>query len=112
AWYLSCMKLTGIGRLDMLFVAAPLWVLLLCMAAYYEIGAGIFGRFDAGNRRSLLFLLFFTLVTLCGNAAYMNTSYGLLHYAYEETTLFASVLLPCVFAVLLTAGRNIGRRRR
>ncbi|MBR1692772.1 MAG: hypothetical protein IJ711_08370 [Lachnospiraceae bacterium] len=126
AWYLFLMRLFHLQVWDMLFKVAPLWLLALCMSAYYEIGAVVLSYSAAdeaitggqaapaqNRRRLLIYMAFFTIFTLCGNGAYMNPSYGLLHYAYEETTLLGSVLLPAVFALLLTAfrlGRSKGRQ--
>lgn len=39
----------------------------------------------------------FALITICGNTAYMNTSFGLLHYPYEAMTMFSCVLIPLAF---------------
>lgn len=104
AWYLFFMRFWNMELWDMLFKVVPLFLLLLCMSAYYEIGTALFGKDQdggQGGRTVSAFLLFFVLFTICGNDAYMNPSYGLLHYAYEESTWIGSVLLPCVFALVL-----------
>lgn len=104
AFYLWFMRACRLSLFDVLFKVVPLWVLCLCMCAYLEIAAALFGR--ENKRGIMLFMLAFVLFTLCGNQAYMNPSYELLHYAYEETTLVSSVLLPTVFALMLQIGKK------
>ena len=104
AWYLFFSNLFGIPTYRMLFQVVPLWTLCLCMSAYYLIARILFN----GNRGAVrYFMIFFTLFTLCGNGAYMNPSYGLLHYGYEESTLLSSVVLPCIFALLLSLIKKV-----
>lgn len=52
---------------------------------------------DRRTEQQPVFLLFFALLTLCGNKAYMNTSYGILHFPYEGMTLFSGAILPLGF---------------
>jgi len=106
AWYLFFARLFGIQIWDMLFKVASLWMLLLCMCVYYEIGSCIFG----GNQRAVWFIVFWTIYVLCGNGNYMNPPHGLLHYAYEEITLVSNVLIPCVFWFALKIGKNEKKR--
>lgn len=61
-----------------------------------------------GKRKRALFLLFFSLLTLCGNKAYMNTSYGILHFPYEGMTLFSGAILPLGFVACF---RDVSRLR-
>lgn len=98
AWYLLFSNLFHISTYQMLFWVVPLWTLCLCMCAYYSIAQLLFGEH---SKRIKAFMIFFTMFTLCGNGAYMNPSYGLLHYGYEESTLLSNVVLPCVFALIL-----------
>lgn len=98
AFYLFWMKVFHVSIFDMLFKMVPCFVLALSMGAYYEIAKTLF---CGDEKKVLLFMLAFTLLTLCGNGAYMNPSYGLLHYAYEESTWMSSVILPLGFALVL-----------
>lgn len=98
AWYLFFSRLLNVPTYQMLFGVVPLWTLGLCMSAYYLIAQVLF---DENKKRIRYFMVFFTLFTLGGNKAYMNPSYGLLHYGYEESTLLSNVVLPCVFALIL-----------
>ena len=98
AWYLFFAGLLDLSTYQMLFWVVPLWTLSLCMSAYYVIAQILF---DNQKKRIGWFMVFFALFTLCGNRAYMNPSYGLLHYGYEESTLLSNVVLPCVFAFFL-----------
>ena len=102
AWYLFFARLFGIEVWDMLFKVASLWMLLLSMCAYYEIGSCLFGK----NQKTVFFLVFWTLYVLCGNGNYMNPPHGLLHYAYEEITLVSNVLIPCAFLFVQRIGTN------
>lgn len=110
AFYLCLMKVSGLSLFDVLFKAVPLWVLGLCMCAYWEIAAALFGNKNIRGR--ILFMFAFVLFTLCGNQAYMNPSYGLLHYAYEETTLISCVLFPMFWALVLRIGKNCVSKRK
>lgn len=98
AFYLFWMKVFHISIFDMLFKIVPCFVLALSMCVYNEIAKALF---YGDKKKVLLFMLAFTLLTLCGNGAYMNPSYGLLHYAYEESTWISSVILPLGFALVL-----------
>ena len=98
AWYLFFSNLLGLPIYRVLFQVVPLWTLSLCMSAYYVIAQILF---DRDKKRVGYFMVFFTLFVLCGNGAYMNPAYGLLHYGYEEATLISNVILPCVFALVL-----------
>lgn len=106
AWYLFFSTLFRLPSYRLLFQVVPLWTLSLSMGAYLGIAQTLFQK----KRKAVCsFMVFFTLLTLCGNGAYMNPSYGLLHYAYEEFTLISSVVIPVVFAGIL-AGINKGRK--
>lgn len=107
AFYLFFSKLFGVPTYRMLFQAVPLWTLCLCMSAYYLIGRALFDK-----KKLRYFMICFTMFTLCGNGAYMNPSYGLLHYAYEESTLISSVVFPCIFALILELTKKVYTKKQ
>ena len=109
AWYLFFASLLDVPTYQMLFQVVPLWTLSLCMSAYYVIAQVLFGE---NEKRIRVFMVFFALFTLCGNGAYMNPSYGLLHYGYEESTLLSNVVLPCAFAILLTVIKKVTVKKK
>ena len=108
AWYLFFANMLDVPTYRMLFQVVPLWTLSLCMSAYYIIAQILFGE----NRKRIgYFMVFFTMFILGGNGAYMNPSYGLLHYGYEESTLLSNVVLPCVFALVLWMIKTVMSKR-
>lgn len=108
AWYLFFAHMSGVPTYRILFQVVPLWTLSLCMSAYYVIAQNFFCE----NKKNVRwFMVFFVLFTLCGNGAYMNPSYGLLHYGYEESTLLSNVVIPCIFALVLSFVKKVAARK-
>lgn len=84
----------------LMFEIIPFVVLFFVLQVVYAFGGCIWKeKKEAGNRA--WFLFFFAFVTLCGNKAYMNVSYGLLHFPYEGKTLFSVGLLPLAFVTCM-----------
>ncbi len=80
----------------------PYGVLVLAFCVIAE-----FARLFSEQKEGCVFaLVLFALLTMCGSEAYMNTSYGLLHAAYEPMTMFSSVILPLGF-VYAVSRKNI-----
>lgn len=79
---------------QMLFDVAP-YVVLFAVFCVISMFAELLFENEKGSRTRALLL--FAFITLCGNTAYMNTSFGLLHYPYEAMTLFSCILIPLAF---------------
>lgn len=92
-FYACLCRWMSLSPADVLFSVVPYVVLLLAFCVI-SLWADFF--FSGEKRGKDIALLLFALITLCGNAAYMNTSYGLLHFPYEGFTIFSSILLPLV----------------
>ena len=90
-FYACLCKWTGLTPAAVLFDVIPFLVLL---QAFCVIALWVDAFFGNEKKMRGTALLLFALVTICGNAAYMNTSYGLLQYPYEAMTVFSSVLIP------------------
>lgn len=109
AFYLFFASLLQVPSYRLLFQVVPLWVLGLCMSAYYLIGQSLF---EQDKKAVDYFMVFFTLFTLCGNGAYMNPSFGVLHYGYEESTWISSVVIPCGFVLVFELIKKGLRKRQ
>lgn len=96
-FYACLCKWSGLSPADVLFDVIP-YVVLLWVFAVISLFADFV--FEKQKRNRAAALVVFAVITLCGNMAYMNTSYGLLHYPYEAMTIFSSILLPLVFYMI------------
>lgn len=88
---------SGLSPAKLLFSVIPFVVLFsafLVISLFADLFLGEEKEKNAGA------WLLFAVITLCGNAAYMNTSYGLLHFPYEAKTIFSCILLPLLFLAL------------
>lgn len=90
---------SGLSAADVLFSVIPYVVLFLAFCVFSELAAAVFEKNPKSRAMALVLL---AMITVCGNTAYMNTSYGLLHYPYEAMTIFSSILLPLVFLYALS----------
>nr|MBQ8252745.1 hypothetical protein [Lachnospiraceae bacterium] len=97
-FYACLCQLSGLSPMAVLFNVVPFVVL---SAAFCVISLFANAFFEEEKKRATVFAVF-ALITLCGNSAYMNTSYGLLHYPYEPMTVFSSIVLPLVLGYVLT----------
>lgn len=94
-FYACLCRWFAVSPAKLLFSVIPFTNLLLIFLA----AASLAKCFFAGMKRMRAeYLILFSLLTLCGNEAYMNTSYGILHFPYEGQTLFSSMILPLAFA--------------
>lgn len=93
-FYACLCKWSGLSPADVLFGVIPYVVLVLAFCVIAAFAEHVFEKHRMSRAAALAI---FAIVTLCGNAAYMNTSYGLLHYPYEAMTLFSCILLPLAF---------------
>lgn len=93
-FYACLCKWSGLLPADILFSVMPYVILVLVFCVISAFSDRIFQK-DKASRR--LALLLFAMITVCGNTAYMNTSYGFLHYPYEAMTIFSGILLPLLF---------------
>ena len=112
-FYACLCRWTGFGAAQLLFGIVPYFVLLsaFCMILLWSEGIG-----GDDEKKKKVAAVLFAFVTICGNGAYMNTSYGLLHVPFEAMTVVSCVLLPLyVWSLLwnkkafpaLLAGANI-----
>jgi len=85
---------TGLSPAQVLFDVAPYIVLFF---AFCVISTFVDVAFEKHRMSRAASLVLFAMITVCGNVAYMNTSYGLIHYPYEAMTIFSSILLPLAF---------------
>ena len=95
-FYACLCQLFSMTPADVLFGVVPYVVLfgVFCVISMFE------KYFFKDEKRSCAWaMLLFALITICGNTAYMNPSFGLLHYPYEAMTMFSSVLLPLTFCL-------------
>ncbi len=92
--YATLCRWTGLSPAQMLFDVVPYVVLFF---AFCVISTFVDGAFEKHKMSRAASLVLFALITVCGNVAYMNTSYGLIHYPYEAMTIFSSILLPLAF---------------
>lgn len=102
-FYALLCKWSGISASSMLFRVIPYVVLLLAFCVMQRLATACFGReAKAGG----IFLLVYALIVLCGNEAYMNPSYGLLHFPYEGMTFVSNICIPYVLALFLDRERK------
>ena len=80
----------------------PYVVLLLAFSVFSTFVDFAFNEHKMSRAASIAL---FALLTVCGNTAYMNTSFGLLHYPYEAMTIFSSILLPRAFFYAMSKER-------
>lgn len=99
AFYACLLRCFGIGQEMLLFRVIPVFVLLVSFFVFYQIGVYFFSTSAVGE---VIFLWVYALVLVCGENAYMNEAYQLLHYAYEGRAVLSSVLLPYCFYLLLS----------
>ena len=93
-FYACLCRFFALTPAQVLFGAVPYAVLF---AVFCVISLFAELLFEQEKRSRAGALLLFALITVCGNSAYMNTSFGLLHYPYEAMTLFSCILLPLAF---------------
>lgn len=93
-FYACLCRWSGLSPTDVLFCVIPYAVLVF---AFFTISAFADFAFHTHKMSRVAALVLFAIITLCGNTAYMNTSYGFLHYPYEAMTIFSSILLPLAF---------------
>lgn len=102
-FYVLVCKWSGVSASGMLFRVIPYVVLLLAFCVMQRLATACFGReAKAGG----IFLLMYALIVLCGNEAYMNPSYGLLHFPYEGMTFVSDICIPYVFMLFLDRERK------
>ncbi len=92
--YACLCRLTGLSPAHVLFDVVPYVVLFFAFCVFATFVDFAFEKHKMSRAAALSL---FALITVCGNVAYMNTSYGLLHYPYEAMTIFSSILLPLAF---------------
>ncbi len=93
-FYACLCRWSGLSPACILFRVIPYVVLALAFCVVSAFAGFVFGTHKMSRVAALVL---FAVITLCGNVAYMNTSYGLLHYPYEAMTIFSSILLPLAF---------------
>lgn len=93
-FYACLCRLFLLAPADVLFGVVPYVVLFLTFCV-----VSMFAKlwFEQESRGCAWAAVLFALITICGNTAYMNTSFGLLHYPYEAMTIFSCVLIPLAF---------------
>lgn len=82
---------TGLSATQLLFGVVPYFVLFAAFCVLLLWSEGIGGE---DEKKKAAAAVLFAFVTICGNGAYMNTSYGLLHAPYEAMTVVSCILLP------------------
>lgn len=92
--YATLCRWTGLSPAQVLFDVVPFVVLFF---AFCVISTFVDVAFEKHKMSRAAALVLFAMITVCGNVAYMNTSYGLIHYPYEAMTIFSSILLPLAF---------------
>lgn len=102
--YAMLCRWTGLSPAQVLFDVVPYVVLFF---AFCVISTFVDVAFEKHKMSRAASLMLFALITLCGNVAYMNTSYGLLHYPYEAMTIFSSILLPLAFFYAMSRERML-----
>ena len=97
-FYACLCRIFGISETMLLFGAVPYCVLFaaFCMVWVFAEGMG------ADRKRKIIAVAVFAVVTMCGDCAYMNTSYGLLHFPYEPMTILSCIVLPLIPAFAMT----------
>lgn len=100
AFYACLIEWFGVGQSVVLFKIIPLWVLFISFMVFYRVASFIFQ--DSKVERTV-FMWVYAIVLFCGDKAYMNESYQMLHYAYEGRAILTGVLLPYCFYLLITA---------
>ena len=81
----------------LLFKIIPVWVLFVSFLVFYQLAAFFFKELKVER---IVFMWVYALVLFCGDRAYMNESYQLLHYAYEGRAILTAVLLPYCFYLI------------
>lgn len=102
-FYAGLCKLFSLSPASVLFGIVP-YVVLFTVFCVISLFAELW--FGQEKKGCVWAAVLFALITICGNTAYMNTSFGLLHYPYEAMTLFSCILLPLAFYVA-TAKENL-----
>ncbi|MBQ8527264.1 MAG: hypothetical protein IJ429_02205 [Lachnospiraceae bacterium] len=94
----------GLGVYRVLFDAVPYVMLLVVFCVMAQLATACFGK---EKHAIAYFLVFYALLILFGNEAYMNPPYGLLHYPYEGMVFFSNVCIPLLLIVFLTRGKEL-----
>lgn len=97
-FYACLCRLFSLAPADVLFGIVP-YVVLFVTFCVISLFAEL--MFENDRRSRARAMLLFAFITVCGNTAYMNTSFGLLHYPYEAMTIFSCILLPLAFCLAM-----------
>ncbi len=105
-WFAALAKMTGTHPTILIHSFSPALILLLSDCAFAEAARLLFADRDPAvrNRMSACFMILVGVLQLFGAVSIYTPEYFVVLRPWQGKSLFAAVLLPAAFAVLLTAG--------